>query len=124
MKSSVMLVCAMVAAMGMTVMAEDKGVAAGAGEKAQVQAGKGKHAPMTEAQREAAINKQLEQIKAKDEAQYKELIALKEKDPEAFKAKMRELRKAQAQAHEQGQGKGKGKGHGKDKGPEAPVVNK
>lgn len=102
MKSPILLVCAMVAAMGVTVLAEDKAPAACAGgEKAQVQAGKkGKHGPMTEAQREAMMNKHLEQIKAKDEAQYKELVALKEKDPEAFKAKMRELRKAQ--------GKGKG----------------
>jgi hypothetical protein len=108
MKNPIMLVCAMVAAMGMSVMAEEK--AAGAGEKAGVQGEKGQHKQMTEAQREEMINKRLEQIKAKDEAQYKELIALKEKDPEAFKAKMKELR---AKDHAQGQGEGKGPKHGK-----------
>jgi hypothetical protein len=109
MKSPILLVCAMVAAMGMTVMAEEKAAGA-AGDKAQVQGEKGKHGEMTEAQREARMTKQLEQIKAKDEAQYKELIALKEKDPEAFKAKMKELR---AKDHPQGKGEGQGRQHGK-----------
>lgn len=105
MKSPIMLACALVAAMGLTVMAEEKAPVAGAGaEKAQVQGEKGKHGEMTEAQREARTTKFLESIKAKDEAQYKELVALKEKDPEAFKAKMKELR---AKAHEQGKAKAK-----------------
>lgn len=78
---------------------------------------KPKHAEMTKEQREAMMNKRLEAIKAKDEALYKELIALKEKDPEAFKAKMRELAK---QEH----AKNKGHGKGKAKGEQAPVENK
>ena len=105
MKSPIMLVCAMVAAMGLTAMAEEKAAGA-AGDKAQVQAGK-KHGEMTEAQREEMINKHLEQIKAKDEALYKELIALKEKDPEAFKAKMKELRAKEHAAQGQGAKHGK-----------------
>lgn len=111
MKSPIMLVCAMVAAMGLTGMAEEKAAVADAGaEKVQVQGEKKKHGEMTEAQREARTAKALEQIKAKDEALYKELVALKEKDPEAFKAKMKELRaKAHAQAPAEGKGKGKPK---------------
>jgi hypothetical protein len=104
MKSPIMLVCAMVAAMGMSVCAETQTNAAAAGGDAKAQAAaKGKHGQMTEAQREAKMQKRLEQIKAKDEALYKELVALKEKDPAAFKAKMRELAMADAN-------KAKGKG--------------
>ena len=98
MKSPIMLVCAMVAAMGMTVCAETQANAEAGAAKTQAQAGKGKHGEMTEAQREAKMQKRLEQIKAKDEALYKELIALKEKDPAAFKAKMHELNVADAKA--------------------------
>ncbi len=100
MKSPIMLVCAMVAAMGMTVLAQPP--AAGA-DKAPAKGEKGQHKQMTEAQREEMMNKRLEAIKEKDPAQYKELVALKEKDPAAFKAKMRELGKA---AHAKGKGKG------------------
>lgn len=108
MKSPIMLVCAMLAAMSMSVLAAEQ-PAAGAkgGENAQVQAGKGKHAKLTDEQRAEMVNKRLEQIKAKDEALYKELVALKEKDPEAFKVKMHELAKEQGKA--QGEAKGKGK---------------
>ena len=81
----IMMALAVMSALTMGAVAADQ--AAGA-EK-----GKAKHAEMTPAQREEMINKRLEQIKAKDEALYKELIALKEKDPEAFKAKMREMGK-------------------------------
>lgn len=112
MKHPILLVCAMVAAMGMTVMAEDK--AAGA-DKAPAKGEKGQHKQLTDAQREEMMNKRLEQIKVKDEAQYKELIALKEKDPEAFKAKMKELGRA---------GHAKGEGHGKAKGADAPAAAK
>jgi len=90
----IMMAFAMMSALTMGVMAADE-AAAGA-EK-----GKAKHAEMTPEKREEMMTKRLEQIKAKDEAQYKELIALKEKDPAAFKAKMKEL----------------GKQHGKGKGP-------
>jgi hypothetical protein len=94
-----MLVCAMVAAMGLNVLAADQAPAAGA-DKAPAKA----HKQMTDAERETMMNKRLDAIKAKDEALYKELVALKEKDPAAFKAKMRELGKA---AHAKGEGKGK-----------------
>lgn len=83
---------------------------------------KPKHAEMTKEQREAMMNKRLEAIKAKDEALYKELIALKEKDPEAFKAKMRELGR-QEHAKNKGHGKGKGKAKG-EQAPAAPAENK
>jgi hypothetical protein len=66
---------------------------------------KPKHAQMTKEQREEMIAKKLEAIKAKDEAKYKELVELKEKDPKAFAAKMREMAK---EDHAKG-GKGKGK---------------
>lgn len=105
MKRSLVLVCAMMMTMGMSVLAEEQAAAKVEGEKAQVQEAKGKHPKMTPAQREEMMNKRLEAIKAKDEALYKELVALKEKDPEAFKAKMREL------------GKAEGKAHGKKRGP-------
>lgn len=114
MKSSLMLVCAMVAAMGMSALAEEQANANAAGGQAQAQEAK-KHGQMTAAQREERINKRLEAIKAKDEALYKELIALREKDPEAFKAKMRELGKAQGQAHGEGKGKVKKAANKKEK---------
>ena len=121
MKNPIMLVCAMVAAVCLSTLAEEPAKAAAAGEQAQVQAGKGekgKHKQLTEAEREAMMTKRLEKIKEKDEALYKELVALKEKDPEAFKLKMRELGKAQAEAGK-GAGKrehkGKGAGRGKHK---------
>ncbi len=105
MKSPIMLVCALVAAMSMSVSAVEQGAAAG-GDKTQVQA-KAKPAKLTEAQREELMNKRLESIKAKDEALYKELVALKEKDPAAFKAKMRELSKTQGKVEGQGHKAGK-----------------
>ncbi len=92
MKSSMLLVCAMMAAVNVSVWAAEEGA------KAPAEAGKGKHAQMTPEQREAMITKRLEGIKAKDEAQYKELVALKEKDPKAFNEKMRELGKAEHEA--------------------------
>jgi len=91
MKYPIMLVCVMMTAMSMSALAQ--GAAAGAAGGAATTE-KAKHPKMTEEQRAAMIDKKLQEIKAKDEAQYKELIALKEKDPEAFKAKMRELFKA------------------------------
>ena len=106
MKSPIMLVCAMMVAMGMSVLAEEQAAVAG-DAKVQVQAGKAKKAKLTEAQREEMMNKRLERIKAKDETLYKELIALKEKDPAAFKAKMRELAKADAKTHTKAKAKAK-----------------
>ncbi len=93
MKSAIMLVCAMVASMSLSALAVETNAAAG-GDK-----NRAKHGEMTEAQREAMMNKRLESIKEKDPALYKELIDLKAKDPVAFKAKMAELRKQQ---HAQG----------------------
>lgn len=94
---SMMLALAVMSALATGVMAAEQ-AEGGVKEKP-------KHAEMTKEQREAMMNKRLESIKAKDEALYKELIALKEKDPEAFKAKMREIGK---QEHAKGKGKGKG----------------
>ena len=90
MKSPIMLVCAMMLAMGVSVLAEEKAAVAG-GEQKQVQAEKKPHGPKDEARMEAMMTKQLEAIKAKDEALYKELVALRETDVKAFRAKMREL---------------------------------
>lgn len=73
----------------------------------------GKEPAKTEMTAEQKAEKQakvLAAIKAKDEALYNELIALKEKDPAAFEAKMLELRKKH---HEAGKGKGKGGEKGK-----------
>jgi len=71
------------------------------------QPAKKEHKQMTPEQREAMINKRLEVIKAKDEAQYKELVALKEKDPKAFAAKMRELGPKRGAGGEHKKGKNK-----------------
>lgn len=109
----IMLAFAVMSALAMGTMAAEEGAAG-------KEKGKAKHAEMTPAQREEMMNKRLESIKAKDEALYKELVALKEKDPDAFKAKMRELGK---QAHGKGKGKGKGKGQA-EQAPAAPAENK
>jgi len=98
----VMLAFAVMAALATGAMAAENAAGAEAGK------GKAKHGEMTKEQREEMINKRLEAIKAKDEAKYKELVELREKDPEAFKAKMREMAKEE---HAKG-GKGKGKGKG------------
>lgn len=112
MKNPVMLACAMVAALSLSVMAEQKAPAAAAeAGKAQVKAEK--------VDREAMMNKRLERIKEKDEALYKQLVELKEKDPEAFKAKMRELAKEQGKAHGEAKGEGKREGKGEGKGKKA-----
>ena len=108
----IMLAMAVMSALTMGTLAAEEGAAA-VKEKP-------KHAQMTKEQREAMMNKRLEAIKAKDEALYKELVALKEKDPEAFKAKMRELGK-QEHAKNKGHGKGKAKG---EQAPAAPAENK
>lgn len=108
----ILLAMAMMSALTMGTIAAEQG--AGAVKE------KPKHAEMTQEQREARMNKRLEAIKAKDEALYKELIALKEKDPEAFRAKMRELGR-QEHAKNKGHGKGKAKG---EQAPAAPAENK
>lgn len=107
----IVLAFAVMSALVTGVMAAEEGAAV-------KEKGKAKHAEMTPAQREEMMNKRLEAIKAKDEALYKELVDLKEKDPAAFKAKMRELGKQQGKAH----GKAKGKGKGKDQAAEAPAA--
>jgi len=95
-----LIVMVMVAALATGAMAKEKACAAGA-EPAKKE--------MTADQKAAHTAKALERIKSKDEALYKELIALKEKDPAAFEAKMAELRKQ----HREGAAKGKGKGKAK-----------
>lgn len=98
MKTPILLVCTLIAALGTSAIAQDNA----AGEKGGAK--KAEKAKMTAEQREAMMNKRLEAIKAKDEALYKELVALKEKDPAAFKAKMMELSK---QEHANKAAKGK-----------------
>lgn len=115
MKSPIMLACAMVLAMSVSSFAQQQAAAAPAAENAQVKGGKGQGAKMTPEQREAMVNKRLETIKAKDEALYKELVDLKEKDPKAFRDKMRELAQAHGKAQREAKGQGQGKGKGKNK---------
>lgn len=101
----VMLAFAVMAALVTGALANDNAAAG-----AEAGKGKAKHAQMTKEQREEMITKRLEKIKATDEAKYKELVELKEKDPKAFATKMRELAKEE---HAKGGGKGKGKGKAK-----------
>jgi hypothetical protein len=89
-----LIVMVMIAALATGAMAKDKKEAAGA-EPAKKE--------MTAEQKAAHTTKMLERIKTKDEALYKELVALKEKDPAAFETKMTELRKK----HHAAGGKGK-----------------
>ena len=91
-----LIVFAMIAALATGAMAKEK-KAAGAPAPAKKE--------MTADQKAAHVAKALEAIKAKDEALYNELIALKEKDPAAFEAKMAEQCK---KGHTDG-AKGKGK---------------
>jgi len=107
MKYPILMACAMMAALTTSVLAQ--GAAAGGAAGGTAKTERAKHPKMTEEQKAALIDKKLEEIKAKDEAQYKELIALKAKDPEAFKAKMHELIKAD---------------HAKAKGPKAAAATK
>ena len=92
MKYPILLACVMMTALTTSVLAQ--GAAAGGAAGGAPKAEKAKHPKMTEEQKAAMIDKKLAEIKAKDEAQYNELVALKAKDPEAFKAKMHELIKA------------------------------
>lgn len=94
MKTPILLVCALAAVMGTSVLAEDAAATANTPAKTE----KAKHAKLTAEQREAMMTKRLEAIKAKDEALYKELVALREKDPAAFRAKMQELNKQEHKA--------------------------
>jgi len=96
MKYPMMLVCALVASMSLSVIAET--ATTGTATTTAKTEKAAKHGQLTQAEKEARINKTLEQIKAKDEALYKELVALREKDPAAFNAKLREWRKQQMQA--------------------------
>jgi hypothetical protein len=79
-----LIVLAMAAALATGTMAKECTGAAGK-EPAKTE--------MTAEQKAAHTAKALERIKTKDEALYKELVALKEKDPAAFEAKMAELHK-------------------------------
>jgi hypothetical protein len=96
-----LIVMAMVAALATGTMAKEGTGAAGT-EPAKKE--------MTAEQKAEHQVKMLERIKSKDEALYKELVALKEKDPAAFEAKMTELRKK----HHARDGKGKGGEKAKD----------
>ncbi|HPB10333.1 MAG TPA: hypothetical protein PLT74_03660 [Kiritimatiellia bacterium] len=123
-----MLACALVLATVLNGRTQEKAAtpatpavpAAPAAVEKDANAGKGKGAKLTPEQREAMVTKRLEQIKAKDEALYKELVELKEKDPKAFRDKMREQGRGQGKGkgkgNAEGQQPGKGKGRGKGKG--------
>lgn len=115
MKTSIMLACALVFVTGLCVRAQQQAAApaAPAAVAKEAKADKGKGAKLSPEQREALMTKRLEQIKAKDEALYKELVELKGKDPKAFRDKMRE------QGRAQGKGKGKGRGKGNKGQPKA-----
>ncbi|MFA6633280.1 MAG: hypothetical protein WCU90_13345 [Kiritimatiellia bacterium] len=128
MKTPIMLACALVLAAGLNGSAQEKAAtpatpAVPAAVEKDANAGKGRGAKLTPEQREAMVTKRLEQIKAKDEALYKELVELKEKDPKAFRDKMREQGRGQgkgkgkgnAEGQQPGQGKGRGKGKGQPK---------
>jgi hypothetical protein len=92
-----LIVLAMIATLATGAMAkEGKGKGAAGAEPAKKE--------MTAEQKAERTAKMLERIKSKDEALYKELVALKEKDPAAFEAKMAELHKKH---HADGKGKGK-----------------
>ncbi len=128
MKTPIMLACALVLATVLNGRTQEKAAtpatpavpAAPAAVEKDANAGKGKGAKLTPEQREAMVTKRLEQIKAKDEALYKELVELKEKDPKAFRDKMREQGRGQGKGkgkgNAEGQQPGKGKGRGKGKG--------
>jgi hypothetical protein len=89
-----LIVMVMIAALATGAMAKEQKATGGA-EPAKKE--------MTAEQKAEHTAKALERIKTKDEALYKELVALKEKDPAAFEKKMGELR---AKHHAAG-GKGK-----------------
>lgn len=128
MKTPIMLACALVLATVLNGRTQEKAAtpatpavpAAPAAVEKDANAGKGKGAKLTPEQREAMVTKRLEQIKAKDEALYKELVELKEKDPKAFRDKMSEQGRGQGKGkgkgNAEGQQPGKGKGRGKGKG--------
>jgi hypothetical protein len=92
MKSPIMLVCALVAAMSLPTFAQTATTAKPADAAATEKAAK---AAKAEAAREARINKFMEETKVSNPTLYSELTALKEKDPAAFKAKVRDLIKQQ-----------------------------
>jgi uncharacterized protein with von Willebrand factor type A (vWA) domain len=99
-----LIVFAMVAALATGAFAkEGKGKGAAGAEPAKKE--------MTAEQKAEHTTKALERIKTKDEALYKELVALKEKDPAAFEKKMMEQH--QKRHGEKGKGK-KGGEKGKD----------
>jgi len=98
--------------------------AAEAGKPGQIKRERPIRGPMTPEQRKAMEERRMERIKEKDEALHKELVELREKDPEAFRARMREMGRERARARRnaekgQGQGQGKGPGQGQGKEPKA-----
>ncbi len=128
MKTPIMLACALVLAASLNGRAQEKAAtpatpavpAAPAAVEKDANEGKGRGAKLTPEQREAMVTKRLEQIKAKDEALYKELVELKEKDPKAFRDKMREQGRGQGKGKGNAEGQKPGKGKGRDKGKGQP----
>lgn len=103
--SKLLLVAALVASgLILNTQAADK-PAAEAGP-AQVQKGQRGDREGVKVDREAMIAKRLEAIKAQDEAKYKELVELRQKDPRAFREQMRAL----APRRKQGEPGAKGEG--------------
>ena len=97
MKVSLIMI-AMVATLASGVMA--KGQKAGAGEPAKKE--------VTAEQKAKKYDKALEKIKAKDQALYNELVALKVSDPAAYEARMETLCKGKSEGKDKGKVKGKG----------------
>jgi acyl-CoA reductase-like NAD-dependent aldehyde dehydrogenase len=106
MKTPIMLACALVLATVLNGRTQEKAAtpatpavpAAPAAVEKDANAGKGKGAKLTPEQREAMVTKRLEQIKAKDEALYKECSNSKRKTPRHSETKMRERAGARAKA--------------------------
>ncbi len=114
MKSPILLACALMTAITLGGMAKENASADEAGKAKQVKRERPERGPMTPEMKKAMTDKRMARIKEKDEALYKELSELREKDPEAFDKRMREMAKARAQERQQ-QRKEKGIGEGKDK---------
>lgn len=117
MKSPILLACALMTAITLGGMAKENAADGEGGKAKQVKRERPERGPMTPERKKAMMDKRMERIKEKDEALYKELSALREKDPEAFDNRMREMAKArikerQQQRKEQGVGEGKGRGRG------------
>ncbi|GEM_PF-3539902 len=119
MKSPILLACALITAMTLSGVAQEQVPAVEAGKPKQVRRERANRGPLTEEKRKAMMDKRLERIKEKDEVLHKELVELREKDPEAFRTRMREMTRARGQANRQKAGQGIGQGNVQGRGPKA-----